>query len=179
MGSAEVVLFSSSCAPTAKAKADITRIKCLLDAKRVKYAEVRTACVCLPPGGCWAAVQNKLIVANTRDSCSSGRHPCTTGHIGGACPSERRALGEVQLRLPPPCRPPRLLRPANRRLLCLLPPFPSAPPPVRPGHGAAPARSHAGRQRRPDSSPAAARQRPLRGGRRRPSGAAGCCCWVL
>lgn len=41
MPAAEVVLYSTSCAPTHKGKSDITRIKCLLDAKRVHYEEVR------------------------------------------------------------------------------------------------------------------------------------------
>ncbi len=40
MVSAQIVLYSTSCAPTAKGKSDINRIKNLLDAKRVQYDEV-------------------------------------------------------------------------------------------------------------------------------------------
>ncbi|KAL4422326.1 hypothetical protein ABPG75_008523 [Micractinium tetrahymenae] len=43
MPGAHVVLFSTSCAPTAKGKSDINRIKCLLDAKRVQYDEIDLA----------------------------------------------------------------------------------------------------------------------------------------
>lgn len=43
---AAVVLYASSCAGTRKAKGDISRIKCLLDAKRVQYEEASRALVC-------------------------------------------------------------------------------------------------------------------------------------
>lgn len=81
MVGAHIVLYSTSCAPTAKGKADINRIKNLLDAKRVRYEEVsRGSAITNFLIGCWflrAYQQSSLPLLHRDAHCWRLQRPCS------------------------------------------------------------------------------------------------------